>query len=238
MGYPHQDYHAVVLGGGPAGCATALALQRRGVERILVVEAGSYEKTSIGESIPPDTRLLLEQLGIWEDFLLEKHEPCLGSCASWGDAELGYNDFLFNPFGNGWHLDRRRFDRFLARKVVESGATLCTKTRFSDCERIAGEGFRLYFIREGGETSAVRARFVVDATGVRSVLARHMGAQRLFLDRLVCVYGFFELPASTHNARGGRVWVVVRGPATGRPFGSRSRERSRIHQECGPRPQR
>ena len=67
----------------------------------MLVESSRYEISRIGETVPPDTRLLLDQLGILADFLAEKHEPGLGSCSSWGADELGYNDFLFNPQGNG-----------------------------------------------------------------------------------------------------------------------------------------
>jgi flavin-dependent dehydrogenase len=195
------DFDVVILGGGPAGCATALALARLGAFRVLVVEAGHYEAVRIGESIPPDTRVVLEQLGVWEDFLKEAHEPCLGSCSSWGDDALGYNDFLFNPLGNGWHLDRRRFDAFLARKVLQQGTALVKGTRLDCCERVEESGFRLRL--GGGDKPAqlVGARFVVDATGMRSSFARHMGANRRFLDQLLCITAFFELPSSANFSK-------------------------------------
>lgn len=188
-----DNYEVVILGGGPAGCATALALRQCGISRILVVESGDYRSPRIGESLPPDTRTLLDRLGIWEDFLAEKHEPCLGSLSAWGSDELGYNDFLFNPHGNGWHLDRNRFEGFLAGKARESGAELNLNTRFEKSESVA-DGFRLQLADREGATRLVNARFIVDATGVSASFARQRGAKRRFLDRLICVSGFFELP--------------------------------------------
>src|ERR1700722_11169238 len=159
-----EDFDVVILGEGPAGCATALALTRFGGCRVLVVEAGRYDAIRIGESVPPDIRVVLEQLGVWAEFLTENHEPCLGSCSSWGADELGYNDFLFNPMGNGWHLDRRRFDDFLVRHVDERGMELWTGTRWDACERTAA-GLRLRLRDDDGAVRTVTARFVVDATG-------------------------------------------------------------------------
>ena len=177
-----------------------MALRRQGVAAVLVVEAGRYDAERIGEGIPPDTRVLLQRLGIWEDFLKEGHDPCLGSCSSWGTDELGYNDFLFNPLGNGWHLERKRFDAFLARESVESGVELLTGTRFEDGEPL-DDGYRLRLTGDDGTSSTVIARFVVDATGMRSAFARRRGAKQLFLDQLICVYGFFEREAATEFSR-------------------------------------
>jgi flavin-dependent dehydrogenase len=191
-----DDFDVVILGGGPAGCATALALARHGISRVLVVEAGRYQAVRIGESIPPDIRVVLEELGVWENFQNENHEPCLGSCSAWGSDALGYNDFLFNPLGNGWHLDRRRFDAFLAREAAARGAVLSTGTRFDDCRRAADDSFLLRLRREADQARTVTARFVVDATGLRASFARSMGARRLFLDQLLCITGFLELSDS------------------------------------------
>jgi flavin-dependent dehydrogenase len=195
------DYEVVILGGGPAGCATALALVQHRINSILIVEAGSYETVRIGESIPPDCRLLLEKLGVWGDFLDERHEPCLGSCSSWGEDAVGYNDFLFNPHGNGWHLDRRRFDSFLARRAARSGARLRVGTMFDSARRTGEESFELRLATGEGVPHTVRTRFVVDATGSHSRFARSRGARQLFHDRLSYVAAFLEMPASTSFSR-------------------------------------
>lgn len=181
----------IVVGGGPAGAATALALRRRGPARVLLVEASRFDGPRIGESIPPDTRLLLAELGLWESFAAEGHDPCHGSCSSWGSEQLGYNDFLFNPYGPGWHLDRRRFDAWLARAAQAAGAQVRTGTRVSAIERLAGGGFRVRLSRGEAPGETIEARFIVDATGRPARVARQLGASRLLHDRLTFLYGFF-----------------------------------------------
>lgn len=188
-------YDVVILGGGPAGCAAALSLAERGVERILVVEASDYSSERVGESIPPDTRNLFAALGLLSAFEAEGHEPCLGSCSSWGADELGYNDFLFNPYGNGWHLDRRRFDMWMAQQVRARGVEVWTSCTFVDRLGDDDEDVELELrVGASGDVTRVRARFVIDATGARSRFARRSGAVACELDRLVVVWGYFELP--------------------------------------------
>lgn len=191
----HTSFTVVVLGGGVAGCAAALALCQHGIDDVLIVEAGAYDTLRIGESIPPDSRLLLEQLELWPDFLDEGHEPCFGSCSSWGDDGIGYNDFLFNPHGTGWHLDRRRFDAFLAKKAEQRGVELRINTRFIDAERVAEGGFELR-LRSLHGPEAVRTQIVVDATGAHTRFARMVGTKKCLHDRLSWMSASFKLPAS------------------------------------------
>lgn len=190
-------YDVAVLGGGPAGCATAIGLRRRGVDRVLVVEAARPDRVRVGESIPPDSRAILDRLGVSARFLADGHEPCLGSCSAWGGAELGYNDFLFNPHGHGWHLDRSRFDASLAAGAAEAGADVLSGWEFKAADRAAAGIFELRLADGGREPRTVSARFVVDATGRGSRFARAMGARQLFHDRLTCVLAFLRRPSAS-----------------------------------------
>jgi flavin-dependent dehydrogenase len=200
-GQAQTDVDVLILGGGPAGSATALSLAQAGITRVLLVEMTRYREIRIGESVPPDIRTPLDRLGLWDAFVAEEHDPCLGSCSAWGTDALGYNDFLLNPLGHGWHLDRTRFDEFLARKAAERGAELSRGMRFKAAERLAQDGFRLQLVGESGRIRTVTARFVVDATGTRSSFARSMGAHRLFVDQLLCVTAFFRLPDAAQISR-------------------------------------
>lgn len=181
----------VIAGGGPAGAATARALRRAGVARVLVAEAGRFDAPRVGESTPPDIRLPLAELGLWDAFSAEGHAPCHGNCSSWGDEQLGYNDFLFNPYGHGFHLDRRRFDAWLAQAAAAAGAELRVGRQLRSVEHRPGGGFLVHLTGPDGHAELVAARFVVDATGRSARVARRLGARRLVHDRLTFVYAFF-----------------------------------------------
>lgn len=211
-----RRFDVAVVGAGPAGSAAAIRLRRRGLGRVfladlLPADAGGSGGFRIGESIPPDTRRLLGALGLWEAFLAQGHERCLGSCSSWGDDRLGYNDFVTNPYGHGWHLDRARFDALLAERAAAAGARLETGWRLETARRLPGAGgagprgtdggWELTFRTAGGERRRIEAAVAVDATGQRAALARLAGARRRTADRLITIAGRFRLPPGTALGR-------------------------------------
>src|SRR5688572_11234517 len=108
-----ERFDVAIIGGGPAGTSSAIALARTG-RSVAVLERSGYEEARIGETLPPEARVPLVRLGVWDRFLEQGHARSPGTASAWGREELEENDFIFNPFGNGWHLDRRRFDAMLA----------------------------------------------------------------------------------------------------------------------------
>ena len=92
--YPPRERSAdvIVLGGGPAGTATAIALAGFGWS-VIVLERSHYESTRIGETLPPEVKRPLTALGMWERFLADGPVGSPGIASAWGQAELYDNDF-------------------------------------------------------------------------------------------------------------------------------------------------
>ena len=105
-----QPVDVVIVGGGPAGAAIAIALVRglHASLSVTVLERSGYEHPRIGETLPPEARVPLASLGLWNRFLEQRHAPASGTLSVWGQDQIAENHFICNPHGNGWHLDRQR----------------------------------------------------------------------------------------------------------------------------------
>jgi flavin-dependent dehydrogenase len=171
-----------ICGAGPAGCALAIALARAGYS-VLMLEREATPAQRPGESLPPEVRVPLAALGIWEKFLAAGHLPASGNHAFWGEDTGRHKDFLFNPYGNGWHIDRRRFGVMLQQTAETAGAILHRGTRRVEVAR-AGKQWRLTWRDRSGWRSG-SARFVADATGRARGLARRLGVPVRRYDRLI-----------------------------------------------------
>ncbi len=181
----------VIIGGGPAGTACAINLCRLGIKDVLVIESGEYEKFRIGESIPPKSRQIFAKLGILDSFLAENHDPCYGSVSYWGDHRRGYNDSIMSPFGHGWHLDRTRFNKFLANEASKAGADVFTQTKFLNSKQL-DNGHFLMTIENSEGIKTVEAVIVVDASGSKAVFTQQMGSRKMHSQPLICLAARFK----------------------------------------------
>ena len=175
----------LIVGAGPAGATAALNLAP--YRRVLVVEREAAPRQRIGESLAPAARRLLEDMRLWEDFLTQGHAPNHGTLSHWGNSDgPAYQDFLRDLDGQGWHLDRARFESWLCAHARSRGAHVLSSTRLGTISP-ARDGWEATL--EGGNgVFHVRARAVIDASGRNAVIARRLGARRRRADKLICAW--------------------------------------------------
>ncbi|HTS25712.1 MAG TPA: tryptophan 7-halogenase [Bryobacteraceae bacterium] len=185
---PHFD--VVVLGDGPGGSAAAAESARHGL-RTALVGRDAGQRSNIGECLPPGIRPELEKAGVWEEFLLDGHTPSAGIRSVWGSPEPSDRDFLFSPYGAGWHIQRARFDAMMRRSATRCGAEALGCRALRGVTRTS-EGWQLDLVTEEGGCQVTGSR-VIDATGRASVFARRIGVRRRLLDSLTGVAAHFAI---------------------------------------------
>ncbi len=178
----------VVVGGGPAGVAAAIALRRVGLATVLV-EASRYATPRVGETLTPEVRPALARLGL----PVAGAVPETGTESAWGAPGLTTRSPVLNPYGGGAHVDRAAFDAALADRAGTAGATLLLGCRVRRCEQAGARSWLLTTDR-----GPVSAAAVICATGRSARLARALGGRRTAVDRLVGVAVEYADPSGDH----------------------------------------
>lgn len=175
----------VVLGGGPAGLSLGIALSRRG-RSVAVLERTRYDRPRAGETFGGELGPLLKSLGAWDGFAALAPVAFRGVHSAWGGADLAERASIFHPFGDGWHVDRARFDAFLAQCAAQAGVAV--EQGVGRCAITWSDG--AWKVR-GASGHELTARFLVDASGRGAPAGAVMLAERRWMraDRLVALLG-------------------------------------------------
>jgi geranylgeranyl reductase family protein len=166
----------IVVGGGPAGSATAIFLKRRGHDVLLLDEARFPRDKVCGEGISPESWRLLGDLGAASAVRALRPHPLRGMTVVAPDGTSFTGEY--GPDREpGFALPRASFDHALLDRARAAGVEVREKTRATDLlfedGRVAGVA-----VENGAGPEQLRARLVVGADGRRSLVARRLGLLR------------------------------------------------------------
>ncbi len=171
-----------IVGGGPAGAASAMFLLRAGVKP-LIVEQETFPRYHIGESLTGAGGAVLRDLGLENEMYGAKH-PVKQGVNVFCPAE---EDTWFVPVTardpdwrlvdtDTWQVRRSLFDQMLLDQAVAREATL---VRGKAVAPLRGEGGSVRGVQvsmaDGGELADIESEVLLDCSGQATWLARSGG---------------------------------------------------------------
>ena len=155
----------IVVGAGPAGCATAATLARLGAT-IALVDDGRRSAWP-GETLPGGSTSVIND--VFGDGILDLHQQAYGVQSAWETEDLQVTEGLANPHGEGWLLDRRTFDSDARQAAISQGAH-----HMIGHARVHRDADSCWLIEVAEHR--LRAPVIIDATGRSAAIARRAGA--------------------------------------------------------------
>lgn len=154
-------FDAAIIGAGPAGCAAAIRLAKRGWNVALLEKHRILRDKLCGEFISPEGVSDLAELGV--KALLQAKSP-----ASISEALLTFpdaQDIRIPLEAGGWGLSRFTLDAQLFQTACQVGASgferICVQSVTGDFK----EGFHLHTDSASPQEEVMEARAVIAATG-------------------------------------------------------------------------
>lgn len=166
----------VIIGGGPAGTASALFLQKQGIDAI-IIEKQAFPRYHIGESLTTEAGNLLRELGFEGDMLQWEHPRKVGVKVYGPEGKNSFyvpvmgrddNGELYDTFT--WQVRRANFDNMLMEKAVEQGVRVIHGRAIrpiQDGEKVTGVVVQL----EHGDLLEIESQVVIDASGQATFLS-------------------------------------------------------------------
>jgi FADH2 O2-dependent halogenase len=180
-----------VIGGGPAGAATAGYLAKAGIPCV-VMERELFPRPHIGESLVPATTRVFRELDFIDEMEKAKFPHKLGAVWTanskaaphhhdWAElAQENFTDIRFEERAQEgvdrpytYHVDRGKFDLLFLQHAHKLGASVYEGVRATHVDLEAEPYPRIYF-KMGPREMFVTVKMVIDATGRETLLGNQL----------------------------------------------------------------
>ena len=201
------QHDVVILGGGPAGSTAATLLASRGMD-VVVLEKDHFPRFHIGESLLPGTVTIFERLGVHEQireaFIRKPGGKWLyGPKEVPGDFSKSDRKATFKDTPYSYLVERSVFDDILIKRSQQAGADV----RFgSEIRSTIVEEDRVVGVTgtdDDGEPFDIRARLVIDATGLRAFIPAQLGLRSINQPQRMGIYAQYEAQAARDDIDAG-----------------------------------
>ena len=199
----------LVLGGGPAGSASATMLSDAGYN-VVILERERFPREHVGESLLPASIPILEQIGVMPEIeragFVTKH----GATLVWGADPEPWSWYFADDPGQrptSFQVVRSEFDDILLKNAGKHGVEVIEEAQVLDVvfenERATGA----VYLHEGSEKE-MSARFVVDASGQAALLSRKLGLLEWDTHfNNLAVYGYFKNARHLDSPNDGNIFI-------------------------------
>lgn len=165
----------VIIGAGPAGSIAAALLKRRGRD-VLVLERQKFPRFSIGESLLVHCLDFVAEAGMLDAVNAAgfQHKNGAAFARNGEYADYDFGDRFTPGRASTFQVQRARFDQILADEAQKQGVEIRYEVEITGVTEPGASGTRTVTARSmnGGETRAIEADFILDASGFGRTLPK------------------------------------------------------------------
>ncbi|MAX20715.1 MAG: alkylhalidase [Planctomycetaceae bacterium] len=208
----NDSYDVVVMGGGPGGSAASALVAEAGYS-VLLVEREAVPRFHVGESLMPESFWSFERLGVLDKMRNSNFVKKL-SVQFVSHTGKESNPFFFEKHdprecSQTWQVERSAFDQMLFDNAAEKGACCRDKTRVTNVLFDDGRATGVVLGLEDGSTQQVKAKVVVDATGLSAILANHLNLKQEYEHlKKIAVWTYFKNAEREPGPHGGATIIL------------------------------